>query len=183
MAESYRAPIRKDKQDQRTYSQSQTSNFSSDHAKVATILKQKGLKQKGLKQKESTIFSIGPEDTLRQAVEVLRDHRIGALVVIEGQGALVGILSERDIVRKLAEMPGQTLPQLVKDVMTKDVKTCSPEDPLITVLQRMTEGRFRHMPVLEGAKLVGLVTIGDVVHFRLTEAEHEALQLKQLIIG
>ncbi len=170
---SYQAPMRKDKQDQRTYSQSQTSNFSSDHAKVATILDNKG----------SDIFSIRPEDTLRKAVEVLRDHRIGALVVTDEAGSLVGILSERDIVRKLAETPGQTLPQQVKDVMTKEVKTCAPDESLIAVLQRMTEGRFRHLPVLENSKLVGLVTIGDVVHFRLTEAEHEALQLKQLIVG
>jgi len=173
MVESYRAPIRKDEQSDRTFSQSQTSNFLSDKATVATILKQKG----------SDSFSIGPDDTIRQAVEALRDRRIGALLVTDPQGALVGILSERDIVRKLAETPGQTLPQQVKDVMTSKVQTCAPDEPLTEVLKRMTAGRFRHMPVLDGGKLAGMVTIGDVVNFRLTEAEHEALQLKQLIVG
>ncbi|MEM1400652.1 MAG: CBS domain-containing protein [Pseudomonadota bacterium] len=170
---TYQAPMRKDKQSQRTHSQSQTTNFASDKASVATILEQKG----------SDVFSISPSDTLHRAVELLRDRRIGALVVTDEAGTLVGILSERDIVRKLAETPGQTLPQLVNDVMTKEVKTCEPADKLVTVLTTMTEGRFRHLPVVEGGKLVGLVTIGDVVQFRLTEAEHEALQLKQLIVG
>ncbi|MEM9960228.1 MAG: CBS domain-containing protein [Pseudomonadota bacterium] len=173
MPGSYQAPMRKDKQSQRTYSQSQASNLSSEQASVARILKQKG----------SDIFSISPGDTLGRAVEILRDRRIGALVVTDEGGALVGILSERDIVRKLADTPGKTLPQLVKDVMTKKVETCSSDEPLITVLRRMTAGRFRHMPAVEGSKLVGMVTIGDVISFRLTELEQETLQLKQLIVG
>lgn len=67
--------------------------------------------------------------------------------------------------------------------MTSKVETCDPADPLVSVLKRMTDGRFRHMPVVENSTLQGIVTIGDVVNFRLTELEHEALQLKQLIVG
>ena len=67
--------------------------------------------------------------------------------------------------------------------MTKDVQTCAPDTPAVTALQVMTKGRFRHMPVVENGALIGMVTIGDVVQFRLTELEHEALQLKQLIVG
>ncbi|MEM9050085.1 MAG: CBS domain-containing protein [Pseudomonadota bacterium] len=173
MPESYRAPIRKDKQSDRTYSQSAASNLSADPATVAKVLAQKG----------DAVFSIGPGETLGRAVEHLRDRRIGALMVTDAGGALVGILSERDIVRKLADTPGQTLPQLVQDVMTKKVETCTPEESLIAVLRRMTAGRFRHLPVLSGATLVGMVTIGDVINFRLAELEHEALQLKQLVVG
>ncbi|MEL6171245.1 MAG: CBS domain-containing protein, partial [Pseudomonadota bacterium] len=117
------------------------------------------------------------------AVETLRDKRIGALLVVDSDGLLVGIISERDIVRKLAETPGKTLPQRVSDVMTRKVETCSPDDSLVDVLRRMTNGRFRHMPVMRGDTLVGMVTIGDVINYRLTELEHEALQLKQLIVG
>lgn len=113
----------------------------------------------------------------------LRERRIGALMVRDASGELVGILSERDIVRKLADTPGETLPKKVEDVMTKTVEVCSPSETLLSVLQRMTAGRFRHMPVVDGATVMGMLTVGDVVNFRLTELEHEALQLKQLIVG
>ncbi|KMW56213.1 Inosine-5'-monophosphate dehydrogenase [Candidatus Rhodobacter oscarellae] len=156
-------------------SKSQSVNLSNAHPTVADILGGKG----------GEVFSITPTETLGRAVEELRDRRIGALVVTDGAGKLAGILSERDIVRKLAETPGQTLPQQVGDVMTRKVVTCAPDDPLLSVLKRMTAGRFRHMPVVEGEgeELIGVVTIGDVIHHRLTQLEHEALQLKQLIVG
>jgi CBS domain-containing protein len=152
---------------------SQTVNLQDMSATVADILSGKG----------GDVFSIGPSETLGRAVEVLRDRRIGALIVVDGDGALVGILSERDIVRKLAETPGQTLPQLVGDVMTREVKTSTSDTPLMAVLKQMTGGRFRHMPIVDQGTLVGMVTIGDVIQFRLTQLEHEALHLKQLIIG
>lgn len=173
MPESYRSPMRMDKKSDRTFSQSSATNISADQATVAKVLAQKG----------GDIFSIAPGETLGRAVEVLRDRRIGALLVTNETGALAGILSERDIVRKLAETPGQTLPQLVKDVMTTKVEACTQNETLISVLQRMTAGRFRHMPVVDGNTLIGMVTIGDVINFRLTELEHETLQLKQLIVG
>ncbi|MEM9756513.1 MAG: CBS domain-containing protein [Pseudomonadota bacterium] len=133
--------------------------------------------------KNDTVHTIQPTETLGAAVALLRDHRIGALVVTDASGALQGILSERDIVRKLAETPGQTLPQTVAENMTREVQTCDPNEPLVEVLRRMSVGRFRHMPVVEDGRLCGIVTIGDVVNFRLTELEHEALQLKQMIVG
>lgn len=99
------------------------------------------------------------------------------------QGALVGILSERDIVRRLADTPGRTLPQRVEELMTPEVETCSPDESLVVVLRRMNDGRFRHMPVMEEGTLIGLISIGDVVNYRLTALEYEALKLKQLIVG
>ncbi|MEL7140082.1 MAG: CBS domain-containing protein [Pseudomonadota bacterium] len=173
MPESYRPPLRKDKLRDRTYSQSKSTNLSADSANVGTLLERKG----------ADVVSIGPNETLGRAVEILRDRGIGALLVTGQDSELIGILSERDIVRKLAETPGKTLPQRVSDVMTQKVETCTEEEPLIDVLRRMTVGRFRHMPAVRGASLIGMVTIGDVVNYRLRELEHEALQLKQLIVG
>ncbi|MEL6915385.1 MAG: CBS domain-containing protein [Pseudomonadota bacterium] len=157
----------------KTHSQSISSNTAGDDGTVANLLATKG----------RNIIAISPEDTISAAVGLLKEKRIGALVVTDKTGELKGILSERDIVRKLAETPGQTLPQTVAENMTAKVVTCQPSDSLVLVLQRMMEGRFRHMPVLERGKLCGMVTIGDVVQFRLSEVEHEALQLKQMIVG
>lgn len=171
MPTSYQSPMRQDRDT--AGSKSQTVSISDQNPTVGDLLSGKG----------QQVFSIQPDQTLGKAVEELRDRRVGALVVTDEAGGLVGILSERDIVRKLADTPGQTLPQLVGDVMTQKVQTCDPSEPLLTVLKRMTDGRFRHMPVVENDALIGMVTIGDVINHRLTQLEHEALHLKQLITG
>lgn len=173
MPSSYQAPKREDKETSATYSQTAGTNLKKEIATVAHLLEGKG----------ADVFSIRPAETLGNAVKALRDKRIGALVVTDETGSLIGILSERDIVRKLAETPGQTLPQQVGDVMTDKVETCGKDEALVSVLRRMTAGRFRHMPVVEDGRLFGVITIGDVVNYRLKELEHEALQLKQLIVG
>lgn len=170
---SYQAPMRGDKQRDATVSQSAKTNLATEMGTVQKLIDKKG----------GDLFSIRPEDTLRTAVEVLRDKRIGALVVTDSDGELKGILSERDIVRKLAETPGQTLPKQVHEIMTQNVEVCDPTEALVSVLRRMTDGRFRHMPVVVDGNLLGMITIGDVVNFRLNELEHEALQLKQMIVG
>ncbi|MCA0918740.1 CBS domain-containing protein [Pseudooceanicola nanhaiensis] len=173
MPESYRPHLRKDDEHARSASQSVSTNTTASTALVKDLLK----------DKDRTVHAIRPHQTLHEAVDLLRDHKIGALVVTDANGMLAGILSERDIVRKLADAPGKTLPHRVEEVMTEEVETCTPDEPLVTVLMRMTKGRFRHMPVLEDEKLVALVSIGDVVYYRLNELELEALQIKQLIVG
>lgn len=173
MPASFQAPMRRDKQRKVTHSQTAKTNTAADTGTVKRLIEGKG----------QAVFSIRPQDTLRTAVEILRDKRIGALMVTDATGALQGILSERDIVRKLADTPGQTLPKQVHEVMTSKVEVCAPNDTLVSVLRRMTAGRFRHMPVVDDSGLIGMVTIGDVVNFRLAELEHEALQLKQMIVG
>lgn len=173
MPTSYQSPMRGDANGHATHSQSAASNISPGTATVADVLNAKG----------RDTYAVRPQDTLGDAVKLLRDKRIGALLATDATGTLLGILSERDIVRKLADAPGQTLPQTVEAVMTREVETCAPDDTLISVLKRMTAGRFRHMPVMENGTLAGMVTIGDVVNYRLTALEHEALQLKQLIVG
>ena len=115
---SYQPPTRGDKEDKHTYSQTADTALSHDQSTVAKLLEKKG----------DAVFSIRPGDTVGHAVEVLRDKHIGALLVTDQNGQLQGILSERDIVRRMAETPGQTLPQKVADLMTQEVKTCAPED-------------------------------------------------------
>lgn len=174
MPASYQPPLSgTSSKTERTMSQTTQTNLSKDTTTVSQLLEGKG----------PDVYSVRPDDTIAHAVGVLRDRRIGALVVTDEGGALCGILSERDIVRKLAETPGQTLPQTVDENMTRNVETCTPDDTLVDVLVRMAEGRFRHMPVVENERLCGMVTIGDVVHYRLRELEYEALQLKQMIVG
>lgn len=133
--------------------------------------------------KGTDIYSVHPEDGMRKAVDILKEKRIGALIVTSQSGELEGILSERDIVRKLSETPGKVLEQNVEALMTRNVQVVSMNEPLVEVLHRMTQGRFRHMPVMHNGKLSGMVTIGDVVNFRLKELEYETVQLKQLIVG
>ncbi|MEM6636228.1 MAG: CBS domain-containing protein [Pseudomonadota bacterium] len=173
MPSSYQAPNRGDKERKTTFSQTQKTNLAKETATVQKLISTKG----------NAVFSVRPGDTISTAVEILRDRRIGALLVTDETGEMQGILSERDIVRKLAETPGQTLPTKVEDVMTSNVVTCDLDNTLVDVLRRMTEGRFRHMPIMDNGKLAGMVTIGDVVTYRLNELEHEALQLKQMIVG
>lgn len=173
MPASYRAPIRADKDKNRTSSQTTETNMMQDMGTVARLIAGKG----------GDVISIRPQDNLTRAVEILRDKRIGALVVTDETGSLQGILSERDIVRKLAETPGQTLPQSVSENMTAKVVTCSPSDTLVDVLKRMTEGRFRHMPVLEEGRLVALISLGDVVSYRLQEVRAERDALTGMVMG
>ncbi|WP_299987636.1 CBS domain-containing protein [uncultured Ruegeria sp.] len=170
---SYQPPTRGDKAATATRSQSVETNLSHTQSTVAKLLEGKG----------DAVFSVRPNDTIHSVVDILREKRIGAVVVTDQNGTLQGILSERDIVRRMAETPGQTLPQSVADLMTTQVETCSPDDYLNDVLKTMTEGRFRHMPVLSDGNLQGVITIGDVVHFRLKELEYEALRMKQMIVG
>jgi CBS domain-containing protein len=170
---SYQPPTRGDKDVKRTKSQSVDSNLAHSLSTVAHLLKSKG----------DAVFAVRPTDTIHDVVNLLKEKRIGAVVVTDQNGALQGILSERDIVRRMADTPGQTLPQSVEALMTRDVQTCAPEDPLVDILRRMGEGRFRHMPVAKDDILCGMITIGDVVNFRLKELEYEGLQMKQMIVG
>lgn len=173
VASSYRPSVRGDSESAKSKSQSTESAFSGVLTPVSKLLESKG----------SDIYTIHPENLIHDAVKVLRDKRIGALLVTDDHENLVGILSERDIVRKMAELPGQTLPSEVRDLMTREVVTCGPEETIVGVLKTMTENRIRHLPVAKDGKLLGLVTIGDVVHHRMTELEFEAMRLKQLIVG
>jgi CBS domain-containing protein len=115
-----------------------------------------------LAAKGGEVVSIEPTADLVAAAKLLNTYRIGVLVVIDAEGRLVGILSERDIIRVLAESAGAALQLSVAQVMTRNVSTCGVNDSLSSILKRMTTGKFRHMPVLDNHLLVGLVSIGDI---------------------
>jgi CBS domain-containing protein len=138
---------------------------------VKTILTGKG----------SDIITIEPNASLEVAIATLAKHRIGALVVLGADRRVIGILSERDIVRTLAELGADALAKPVAQVMTRKVVTCSAADTVVAIMERMTTGKFRHVPVIEQDQLIGIVSIGDVVKHRLWEMEHESAALRDYI--
>lgn len=129
------------------------------------------------------VITIKPGTRVSDAAQILAERRIGGLVVSSDGEKAEGILSERDIVRSLAVRGGSCLSEKVDDMMTRNPVCCTRQDSSDAVLARMTEGRFRHMPVVEDGKLVGIVTIGDVVKSRLEELSMEKSALEGMIMG
>jgi len=134
-----------------------------------------------LSHKGSDVFSIEPTATLETAVRTLGKHRIGALLVLGPDRRLIGVVSERDIVRALAEHGAAVLTQPLSQVMTRKVVTCSQTETVGGIMERMTTGRFRHVPVVEQDQVVGIISIGDVVKYRLHEMEQESAALRDYI--
>lgn len=129
------------------------------------------------------IATIAPEASLAEAAKQLSSRRIGCLVVSQDGSHVAGMLSERDIVREIGKHGPAVLGQPVSAVMTRSVVTCRSEDRAADVASRMTEGRFRHMPVLDGDRMTGLISIGDVVKARLSELAMEKAALEGMIMG
>ena len=126
------------------------------------------------------IVSIEPDMKLSDAVKLLAERRIGAVLVIKNQ-RIEGILSERDIVRVLGQRGAGVLDEPVREVMTRKVVGCREKDTVAEIMERMTAGKFRHLPVLEGDAIVGLISIGDVVKWRVMEFEREQEALQDYI--
>jgi CBS domain-containing protein len=141
---------------------------------VSQILKSKS---------DDVVVTSLPSLKVWEAAKILSDKRIGTLVISADGKAPAGILSERDIVRELGRQGGGCLDLTVDALMTKKLVTCSREDRAETVLKKMTEGRFRHMPVLQDGALVGLISLGDVVKARLAELAMEKDALEGMIMG
>jgi len=136
-----------------------------------------------LRNKGRNVITVAPDTTVTAAVALLRRHGIGALVVSRDGRAVDGILSERDIVHALAEHAGAALDFEVARLMSRRVITGRPEDSIAEMMARMTERRIRHIPVVEGSALAGIVSIGDVVKSRLDEVESEASSMREFIAG
>lgn len=134
-----------------------------------------------LSAKGGDVISIEPTATLDTAVKTLAEHKIGALLVLGPDRRVIGILSERDIVRVLAERGAGVLSQPLAQVMTRKVITCSQSDSVGVLMERMTTGKFRHLPVIEDEQVIGVVSIGDVVKHRLQEIERESAALRDYI--
>ena len=134
-----------------------------------------------LAEKGHDVFTLGPGEKLSEAVRVLAEHRIGALVVTNGDRQLAGILSERDIVRIIARDGADALQSEVRNAMTSKVSICNENSTVHDVMEIMTRGRFRHLPVEKDGLLDGIISIGDVVKRRIEMAEREAEEIKQYI--
>ena len=138
---------------------------------VATILKNKGGK----------VISVQPDTTVIDTANLLRENRIGSVLALRPDGQIAGVVSERDIVRGLSQFGPGVLERPVSDIMTERVVVCHPEDNMVLVMACMTDRRVRHLPVMQGDKLLGIISIGDVVKTRIAELEDESKTLKDYI--
>ncbi|MEL7486485.1 MAG: CBS domain-containing protein [Pseudomonadota bacterium] len=137
--------------------------------------------EKIIQAKGAEVFAVSPTSTIAEAVDLLGEKNIGAVLVKDDQGRAAGILSERDVVRLMRSRGGDVMSAQVSECMTPNPYTCDPEATVDELLNQMTEKRIRHMPVVNAGSLVGLVSIGDVVKNKIEEAEREAAALKEYI--
>ncbi len=133
-----------------------------------------------INEKGRNVVTASPKTPLADLAATLSEKKIGAVLIVEG-GEIRGIVSERDIVRALARHGGDALTKLASEWMTAKVTTCRLEDTINEVMQTMTAGRFRHLPVVEHGKLAGIISIGDVVKRRIEDVEREADQIREYI--
>jgi len=138
---------------------------------VASILRSKG----------SNIITVGAEDEVAAVAKILGDNKIGAVLVVDDQGKVLGVISERDIVRGLSQSGDGCLSKQAQDLMTSNVIMCEPSDTIDEVMALMTSKRIRHLPVMEGGELAGFISIGDVVKNRMDEVEREAAAMRDYI--
>lgn len=134
-----------------------------------------------LKRKASGVRTVPPDASVHELLRRLAEHHVGALVVSEDGTTPVGIVSERDVVRRLVDHGPDLLARPVSAIMTREVRTCGPGEGVEALMSLMTERRFRHVPVVEDGRLVGIVSIGDVVKERIDEVQAERDHLVQYI--
>jgi CBS domain-containing protein len=135
-----------------------------------------------LAAKGREVATIEPGATLKSAVALLAEKRIGAVLVLGADNRIVGILSERDIVRAVAESGAAALDEPVSRSMTRKVSTCTESETIASLMERMTEGKFRHLPVVDQGRLVGIISIGDVVKHRLQDMERDSAAMRDYIL-
>ncbi|WP_443747956.1 CBS domain-containing protein [Asticcacaulis solisilvae] len=134
-----------------------------------------------LNAKGRQVFTVAPEDSLASIAALLHSRKVGAFIVTDRIGRVVGVVSERDIIRAVAVDGAEALVRPTSDYMTRDVIFASHGETVEILLERMTDRRIRHLPVMDGARLIGIVSIGDLVKTKIAEAEHEAHTLKAYI--
>jgi CBS domain-containing protein len=137
--------------------------------------------QKILSNKGSNVTTTQPTATLESGIRILAEREIGALVVLDAEQRVIGVLSERDIVRALAERGAGALTEPLARVMMRKVSTCTQSETVNSIMEQMTAGKFRHVPVVEQERLVGIVSIGDVVKHTLMAMQHESEALHDYI--
>lgn len=134
-----------------------------------------------LREKGDLVFTASPNETIGAAAALLHTRKVGALILVDEEGAVVGILSERDIVRAIAEQGDRALSRPVSICMSAEVIFAQPSETVDSLLSRMTDRRIRHLPVLKDDRLVGIVSIGDLVKSKIDEIQSEAENLKSYI--
>jgi CBS domain-containing protein len=134
-----------------------------------------------LRTKGSTVATVEPGTTVTELLAALAEHNIGAMLVLAPDGSLAGIVSERDVVRRLNEHGASVLGSPVSEIMTSELFTCRPEEEVDSLTVLMTERRIRHVPVVDGDRLIGIVSIGDVVKSRIEKLEQDQQQLEAYI--
>jgi CBS domain-containing protein len=140
---------------------------------VSTILANKG----------RDVVTIDPGANIAEAAQLLTEKRIGAALIVGADHRVVGIISERDIVRALAERGAAALAEPASQTMTRKVEICNEGEPISSIMERMTEGKFRHVPVVAQGRLVGIVSIGDVVKHRVQQIERESAEMREYILS
>lgn len=136
-----------------------------------------------LQSKGSDVISVSPTAAILEVADILAEHKIGAVLVIGPGDKLAGIISERDIVRALAQRGRELAGSKVSEYMTSELITCAPDATIDQIMSLMTQGRVRHLPVLDKGKLCGMISIGDIVKRRIAEVEFEAEEMKRYIAG
>ncbi|MCG8692266.1 MAG: CBS domain-containing protein [Minwuiales bacterium] len=134
-----------------------------------------------LRQKGADVASVGPDQTIAETAALLSERRIGAALVLAPSGDVLGVISERDIVRGIAANGQNCLTLTVRSLMTENVISCGPDDKLDDIMSMMTEHRIRHLPVMDGGRLAGIISIGDVVKNRVAEIEMESKAMREYI--
>lgn len=134
-----------------------------------------------LQSKGADVFAVSPDDSIAVAVSLLNEKNIGAVIVRGKSDEVVGILSERDVVRRLGKNGAEAMALRVSDCMTANPFTCAPDATVEELMAKMTEKRIRHLPVTQDGRVVGVISIGDVVKRKIEETEREAAALKEYI--
>jgi CBS domain-containing protein len=134
-----------------------------------------------LKTKGTSIISVPPTASILEVADIISTRHIGAVVVLDDSGALAGIVSERDLAKALAKRPGQLFHLTAEDIMTRDVVTATPTTSVDQAMEIMDRNYFRHLPVVANGRLAGIISIRDLVKYRLMEHEHDVLELKSYI--
>ena len=134
-----------------------------------------------LRQKGADVARVGPDQTIAETAALLSERRIGAALVLAPSGDVLGVISERDIVRGIAANGQNCLTLTVRSLMTENVISCGPDDKLDDIMSMMTEHRIRHLPVMDGGRLAGIISIGDVVKNRVAEIEMESKAMREYI--
>lgn len=135
-----------------------------------------------LKNKGNAVFSVRPDHTVAEAAALLSSKHVGVAIVCDAKGRLQGVVSERDIVAGITQYGKGVVDMAVRNIMSSPVVTCTPQDSVKAVMEVMTKRRIRHLPVLDGDDVVGIVSIGDAVNYRLTEAEMEKAVLRDFAV-